>query len=99
MQKQQGLNGSIDSSNKAHSIMGIEEKSSHAEVHGATEQNSSEDITNIEVPKKKKKKKTSYKAMMAGVLQNSTIPKDVEKEKNDLSKVTGGGSFVKVDKI
>lgn len=47
---------------------------------------------------KKKKKKTSYKAMMAGMMKTSP-ERDVEKEKESLRKVTGGGSFSKIDKI
>jgi hypothetical protein len=52
-----------------------------------------------EAPKKKKKKKASYKALMAGVLQSSSPTRDVEKEKEGLRKVTGGGAFSKVEKI
>ena len=58
-----------------------------------------EDHANAEAPKKKKKKKASYKALMAGVMQKSSPSRDVEKEKDDLRKVTGGGAFSKVDKI
>jgi len=47
--------------------------------------------------KKKKKKKTSYRDMMAGMLQAEE--RDVEKEKESLRKVTGGGVFSKIDKI
>mmetsp|Transcript_19602 Transcript_19602/g.25274 ORF Transcript_19602/g.25274 Transcript_19602/m.25274 type:complete len:140 (+) Transcript_19602:147-566(+) len=50
------------------------------------------------VPVKKKKKKASYKSMMAGMLE-TTIERDVEKEKEQLRKVTGGGAFSKIDKI
>eukprot|EP00560_Eucampia_antarctica_P008736 CAMPEP_0197825554 /NCGR_PEP_ID=MMETSP1437-20131217/2601_1 /TAXON_ID=49252 ORGANISM="Eucampia antarctica, Strain CCMP1452" /NCGR_SAMPLE_ID=MMETSP1437 /ASSEMBLY_ACC=CAM_ASM_001096 /LENGTH=96 /DNA_ID=CAMNT_0043425581 /DNA_START=277 /DNA_END=567 /DNA_ORIENTATION=+ len=47
---------------------------------------------------KKKKKKASYKSMMAAMTQgNKDI--DIEKEKESLRKVTGGGAFIKVDKI
>ena len=49
-------------------------------------------------PAKKKKKKASYKAMMAGVIKSSPA-RDVEKEKEQLRKVTGGGAFSKIDKI
>lgn len=48
---------------------------------------------------KKKKKKTSYKAMMAGMTQRTLDSSKIEKEKADLRKVTGGGAFSKVDKI
>lgn len=48
--------------------------------------------------KKGKKKKKSYKAMMAGMMTNSP-DRDVEKEKDALRKVTGGGAFSKIEKI
>jgi len=48
-------------------------------------------------PLKKKKKKTSYKNMMAGIRQ--CTERDLEKEKEALRKVTGGGAFSKIDKI
>lgn len=46
----------------------------------------------------KKKKKTSYKAMMAGIVKSSP-ERDIEKEKESLRKVVGGGAFSKIDKI
>ena len=49
-------------------------------------------------PVKKKKKKASYKSLMAGMLQSSP-DRDIEKEKEQLRKVTGGGEFSKIDKI
>ncbi|KAL3782732.1 hypothetical protein ACHAW5_006728 [Stephanodiscus triporus] len=48
--------------------------------------------------KKKKKKKASYKNMLAGMMEGSGT-RDAEKEKESIKKVTGGGAFVKVDKI
>mmetsp|Transcript_23366 Transcript_23366/g.64985 ORF Transcript_23366/g.64985 Transcript_23366/m.64985 type:complete len:158 (-) Transcript_23366:74-547(-) len=51
-----------------------------------------------EPAKKKKKKKASYKSMMAGMMKSSPS-RDVEKEKEQLRKVTGGGAFSKIDKI
>jgi predicted ATP-grasp superfamily ATP-dependent carboligase len=45
----------------------------------------------------KKKKKASYKSMMAGMMTSSQ--KDIEKEKELLRKVTGGGAFSKIEKI
>jgi hypothetical protein len=48
-------------------------------------------------PKKQKKKKVSYKSMMAGVTQGAT--KDISQEKERLRQVTGGGAFSKIDKI
>lgn len=52
-------------------------------------------------PKKKtkKKKKTSYKDMMSTMMTGNSNTRDIEKEKNDLRKVTGGGAFSKVEKI
>jgi hypothetical protein len=58
-----------------------------------------EEQSMLDAPKKKKKKKASYKALMAGVLQSSSPSRDVEKEKEGLRKVTGGGAFIKVEKI
>ena len=49
-------------------------------------------------PVKKKKKKASYKSLMAGMMKSSP-ERDVEKEKEQLRKVTGGGTFSKIDKI
>jgi len=51
-----------------------------------------------EVMKKKKKKKASYKSMMASMTQGNK-DHDIEKEKDSLRKVTGGGAFAKIDKI
>ena len=48
--------------------------------------------------KKKKKKKTSYKNMLAGMMEGSGA-RDVEKEKETIKRVTGGGQFSKIDKI
>ena len=47
---------------------------------------------------KKKKKKKSYKSLMAGMMKTEQ-PRDVEKEKEQLRSVTGGGAFSKIDKI
>ena len=48
-------------------------------------------------PATKKKKKTSYKSMMAGMLEEKS--RDIEKEKEKLRALTGGGNFQKIDKI
>merc|ERR1719261_1733053 len=48
---------------------------------------------------KKKKKKASYKNMMKGMMQSNSPEKDIQKEKESLRKVTGGGAFSKIDKI
>ena len=50
-------------------------------------------------PKKRKKKKASYKSMMAGMMMSSSPTRDIEKEKETLRKVTGGGAFSKIEKI
>jgi hypothetical protein len=47
---------------------------------------------------KKKKKKPSYKNMMAAMTESSP-ERDLEKEKESLRKVTGGGHFSKIEKI
>jgi hypothetical protein len=57
-------------------------------------------VESVETPTKKKgKKKQSYKNMMAGMMHSTTDAGKVEKEKDALRKVTGGGAFSKVDKI
>jgi len=48
-------------------------------------------------PKKKKKKKTGYKNLMAGMMEGG--PKDIEKQKEKLREVTGGGTFTKIENI
>jgi hypothetical protein len=47
---------------------------------------------------KKKKKKTSYKNMLKDMMK-STPERDIEKEKEKLRQVTGGGQFQKIEKI
>jgi hypothetical protein len=46
-----------------------------------------------------KKKKASYKNMMASMMKQQSAERDLEKEKEALRKVTGGGAFSKIDKI
>lgn len=49
---------------------------------------------------KKKKKKASYKDMMASYTSKRKTDADVEKEKEStIQRVTGGGVFSKIDKI
>jgi len=66
-------------------------------------------VTEAEAPKvteapvvkkspKKKKKKPSYQAMMAGMTQRNK-DNSIEKDRAELRKVTGGGVFSKIDKI
>eukprot|EP00578_Thalassiosira_sp_NH16_P010195 CAMPEP_0181125024 /NCGR_PEP_ID=MMETSP1071-20121207/26817_1 /TAXON_ID=35127 /ORGANISM="Thalassiosira sp., Strain NH16" /LENGTH=143 /DNA_ID=CAMNT_0023210415 /DNA_START=64 /DNA_END=495 /DNA_ORIENTATION=+ len=50
-------------------------------------------------PAKKKKKKSTYKNMMAGMLAGNSPSRHVEKEKEKLKEATGGGQFQKVDII
>ena len=52
----------------------------------------------VEPIKKKKKKKASYKNMLAGMMEGSG-ERDAEKEKEAIARVTGGGQFSKIDKI
>lgn len=47
--------------------------------------------------KKKKKKASSYKDIMSGITKGTE--KNVEEEKKAIHKVTGGGTFSKVEKI
>jgi len=54
--------------------------------------------TSTTAPKKRSKKKNSYKAMMAGIVQTNS-DRNIEKEKEGIRKVTGGGAFSKIDKI
>lgn len=56
-----------------------------------------EQTATVPVVLKKKKKKTSYKAMMAAM--TTSKEKDIESEKESIRKHTGGGVFIKVDKI
>jgi len=53
----------------------------------------------VAAPAKKKKKKATYKSMMAGMQGGNSASRDVEKEKEILKKMTGGGQFQKIDKI
>mmetsp|Transcript_8346 Transcript_8346/g.17423 ORF Transcript_8346/g.17423 Transcript_8346/m.17423 type:complete len:120 (-) Transcript_8346:322-681(-) len=59
-----------------------------------------ETVASVASPaKKKKKKKTSYKSMMAGMMEGNSASRDLEKEKEKLREVTGGGHFSKIEKI
>lgn len=49
--------------------------------------------------KKKSKKKGSYSSMMAGIVRGNSSLRDMEKEKEEIRKVTGGGTFQKIEKI
>ena len=55
--------------------------------------------TPVKVVKKKKKKKNSYKSMMANMTKRTKDENDIQREKESLRKVTGGGAFSKIDKI
>lgn len=55
-------------------------------------------LSDVATPKKKKKK-TSYKAMLEGMMTGSGTSTDIEKQKDKIRSVTGGGVFVKIDKI
>lgn len=54
---------------------------------------------NQTTPKKRKKKKASYKHMMAAMTKPQSPSLDMEKEKEILRKVVGGGVFQKIEKI
>lgn len=47
----------------------------------------------------KKKKKSSYKDVMSGMIKTTSPADAKEKQKEQLRKVTGGGAFTKIDKI
>mmetsp|Transcript_36704 Transcript_36704/g.85245 ORF Transcript_36704/g.85245 Transcript_36704/m.85245 type:complete len:155 (-) Transcript_36704:50-514(-) len=49
--------------------------------------------------KKKKTKRTSYKAMMAGMMTASDEKTKLDKEREHLSKGLGGGAFTKIEQI
>ena len=57
----------------------------------------SEILSPAEPPKKKRKKKTGYKAMLLSMTQAQ--PKDLVKEEKQLRQGLGGGAFSKIDKI
>jgi len=49
-------------------------------------------------PKKKSKKKKGYKNLIAGMMEGNEDRVKSE-EKDNIKNVTGGGAFVKIDKI
>jgi len=49
--------------------------------------------------KRKKKKKTSYRSMMTNMTKRTKDESDIQKEREELRKVTGGGTFSKIDRI
>jgi hypothetical protein len=49
--------------------------------------------------KGKKQKKKSYKSMMSGMMHTNSPERDVEKDKDALRQITGGGVFSKIEKI
>lgn len=75
----------------------IAEEPSPMEVEAVVEEQMEE--VPAEGPKKRKKKKASYKNMMAGITQGTPGSKDIEQERERLRQVTGGGVFSKIDKI
>lgn len=77
----------------------LPEKTSPMEVESTLKSEESNVQPVVETPKKRKKKKTSYKNMMAGMMKSSSPTRDTDKEKDGLRKVTGGGTFSKIDKI
>jgi hypothetical protein len=69
--------------------MDVEETNPVEESEAATET----------TPKKRKKKKASYKSMMANMTKPQTPSKDIDMEKESLRKVVGGGVFQKIERI
>jgi hypothetical protein len=63
----------------------------------SNESSSSEE--SLEKKSPKKKGKPSYRSMMASITQGTKTSSDIEKEKESLRNVTGGGSFKKIDRI
>jgi len=94
-------------------LINVEKKTTTEHIELSKDTNEVSNSTSLEVaeefskpsapttklPKKKSKKKSSYKAMMAGIVQGSSPSRDIEKEKEVIRKVTGGGNFSKIDKI
>jgi len=76
----------------------VEKKSDAMEVESETKP-SSEVVTTETKPKKKKsKKKKGYKNLIAGMMEGNEDRVKSE-EKDNIKNVTGGGAFVKIDKI
>jgi len=77
----------------------VEQKPKDASKNDTTvEEKPAAESKPTETKKKKKKKKASYKNMMAGMMQTADT-RDIDKEKERISNVTGGGAFTKIDKI
>jgi len=77
----------------------VEEKPNEATKNDtAVEEKPAGELKPTEIKKKKKKKKASYKNMMAGMMQTADS-RDIDKEKERINNVTGGGAFTKIDKI
>lgn len=71
------------------------------EVITSTHLSSQESLMDESLEKKspKKKNKASYKSMMASITQGTKASSDIDKEKESLRNVTGGGTFKKIDRI
>mmetsp|Transcript_39983 Transcript_39983/g.48736 ORF Transcript_39983/g.48736 Transcript_39983/m.48736 type:complete len:148 (-) Transcript_39983:302-745(-) len=80
-------------------ILSTTEKPTSMELDTEKPSETQESTPVVVTKKKTKKKKASYKSMMAGIRQGKPGDRDIEKEKQDLRKVTGGGTFRKIDKI
>lgn len=90
---------SIEGETKATtSLLGKEGENIPAVATDAAATDADADAPSAPSPAKKKKKKATYKSMMADMLEGGK-PHDVEKEKEKLKQVTGGGAFTKIDKI
>ena len=73
-----------------------EKKSDAMEVESETKP--SAELVAEKKPKKKSKKKKGYKNLIAGMMEGNEDRVKSE-EKDNIKNVTGGGAFVKIDKI
>ena len=78
---------------------GSDENKQTADTATTTDKAGVVSTTDVKSPAKKKKKKATYKNLMAGMLEKSK-DRDIDKESEKaIKKVTGGGTFTKIDKI
>jgi len=74
----------------------VEKKSDAMEIEETKP--SAEVLVTEKKPKKKSKKKKGYKNLIAGMMEGNEDRVKSE-EKDNIKNVTGGGAFVKIDKI
>ena len=75
----------------------VEKKSDAMEIEEETKP-SAEVVEVAKKPRKKSKKKKGYKNLIAGMMEGNEDRVKSE-EKDNIKNVTGGGAFVKIDKI